>query len=123
MKSTSSNPRRIVIFGNSILLVGIAESLRINPALEVVELHSKEEKSLLNGTRPDLVIVDAAQTPSSLLAELMSFLSFMPGLPFISLHADTKQLTIHSTQQYPAVSQSDLTQVIDKLSQYLPNPN
>ncbi len=113
--------KRVIIYGDSIFLSGIAETLRTDSGLKVVEIHPRDGKMKLERSQPDIVLVDASQTSLDQLTALMLSFRSRPGLPFISLNADDKQLTVLSSQQYPAVSLPDLTQVIKNFSVPLSN--
>ena len=116
-----SDTKRVIIYGDSIFLSGIAESLRADSGLKVVEIHPQGGKINLETSEPDVVVVDASRTSQDQLAVLMALFRSKPGLPFISLDADDKQLTVLSSLQYPAVSLPDLTQVIKRYFTTLPN--
>lgn len=104
----------IAVIGSSLFLAGVAASLRCDLARQVIEITSGgEAMSGLLGHTPSLLLMDAAQSTSSQLAALMSA---CPNLPIIVLDADAQQLTIHSSQQFPAASFADLAQVIENLS-------
>lgn len=110
--------KRVIVYGDSIFLSGIAELLRADAGLEIVEIRLQGGEIKLKNSQPDVVLVDALQTSLNQISALMLSFHSRPGLPFISLNADDKQLTVLSSQQYPAVNLPNLTQVIKNF----PNP-
>jgi hypothetical protein len=112
-------PLVIAVIGNSLFLAGVAASLRrdlggIKSAWQVIEIiPDGEALSGLEGHAPNMLLVDAAQSTPDQLAALMSA---CPNRPIIALDADAQQLTIHSSQQFPAASFADLALVIENLS-------
>ena len=106
--------KRIIIYGDTIFLSGIAEILRLDSELDVTELSLKGGDMPLKNSYPDMVLVDASQISLDQIAVLMSYFPSNPGLPFISLNVEAKQLIVLSSRQYPAVNLPDLTNVIRK---------
>ena len=104
--------KRVIMYGDTIFLSGIAETLRIDSGLDVIELPLQSGDMPLKNSFPDMVLVDASQISLDQLAVLMSYFPSNPGLPFISLNVEAKQLIMLSSRQYPAVSLPDLTTVI-----------
>jgi len=108
------HPKRVIVYGDSIFLSGIAETLRADLELRVVEIQTQNSEVKLKNSQPDIVVVDSSQISLDQVSLLMLSFPSRPGLPFISLNADAKQLTVLSSQQYPAVSLPDLTQILKK---------
>lgn len=116
MVRVSINRRVTVIYGDSVFLSGIAATLRCLPELEVLELKTRGDSSLLADKCPDAVIVDAAQTTPNQMEEFMAVFPKEHSPPFLSLKADDMQLTVVFSQHYPAVNISDLTQALEKIT-------
>ncbi len=106
----------VVLYGNSVLLEGIAASLRNYEGLGVLAVPLQTDTTYLKNLHPDLVLVDASQFTPNQTEELIA--DFHTGYPppIIRLIMDSQQLTITSTQQFPAASFDDLGQVLDMIS-------
>lgn len=111
------NRRIALVYGDSVFLVGIVETLRLSADLEVMELKVCEDFSLLANKSPDVVIVDAAQTTPNQIEELMDAFPAGHSPPFLRLSADDMLLTVISAQRFPAVNVLDLTQALEKIAQ------
>ena len=108
-----------LVYGDSVFLSGVAEILRSFAQLEVVELKPHAESTLLVSKRPDVVFVDATQIAPNQVKELMELFPSSNSPLFLSLDADTMHVTVLSAQQFPAVNLSDLTQVLEKITQLI----
>lgn len=114
---TVATPRQrvVLLYGDSVFLSGVAETLRTNPALNVLEVKPQTDPPLLDSQNPDVVLMDAAQITPNQVEVLMASFSANPTPAFLRLNADIQELTVLSAQHYPAVNLSDLTQMLEKL--------
>ena len=107
--------RTVVVYGDSVLLTGIAEILHSLPELYVIERKPTAGNCPFADTQPDVVLIDAAQISLPEMEELIESFPTQPCPPFVRLSADGQQLTVHSTQHLPAVTLADLTQALEKI--------
>lgn len=110
---TSFRQRAIVIYGDSVLLEGIAESLHKRGNLTVMTVSPQIDSTYLADLHPDLVLVDASQIKLNQIEELTTAFSAEHVPPIIHLNMDSQKLTITSTQQFPAASFDDLEQALE----------
>lgn len=101
-----------VIYGDSILLRGMADILR-SLGVEVVEKQPWD--TLFSETQPKVVLLDAAQISFPQLDELIQSFTGGQSTTFIRLNAEQQHLTIHSAQCLPASDITDLTQALEKI--------
>lgn len=106
----------VVLYGNSMLLEGISESLRKHEGLDVLAVPFQTDSTYLKNLHPDLVLVDAFQFTPNQTEELIATFHEVHPPPIIRLILDSQQLTITSTQQFPAASFDDLEQALDMIS-------
>ena len=104
-----------VVYGDTIFLAGITEILRSLVGVDVVEIKPKEGDTFFTDARPDVVILDAAETSSHQMEQLIDSFPTQACPVFIRLNANEQLLTVHSTQNLPAVNMADLTQVIERI--------
>jgi hypothetical protein len=100
--------RKALIYGDSVFLKGIADTLRILPDLEVMEACPKTINTLLADARPDVVFVDAAQMTPLQAEGLLSIFTADHSPSILRLDARNGKMTVHSAQQFPAASFTDL---------------
>lgn len=110
---TSLRQRAIVIYGDSVLLEGIAESLHKRGNLTVMTVSPQIDSTYLADLHPDLVLVDASQIKLNQIEELTIAFPAEHVPPIIHLNMDSQKLTITSTQQFPAASFDDLEQALE----------
>lgn len=110
---TSFRQRAIVIYGDSVLLEGIAESLHKRGNLTVMTVSPQIDSTYLADLHPDLVLVDASQIKLNQIEELTTAFPTEHVPPIIHLNMDSQKLTITSTQQFPAASFDDLEQALE----------
>jgi hypothetical protein len=103
-----------VIYGDTLFLEGIANVLRSLPGLEVIERKPGDGQALFTGTRPDIVLIDAAQISLTQMEQLIESFPTQPAPPFARLNASQQGLTVHSMQNLPVATLADLVQVIEK---------
>ena len=111
----TSGHRIAVIYGDTLFLEGIAEILHSLPELEVIERKPAVGVCPFAETQPDVVLIDAAQISLPQMEKLIESFPTQPCPPFVRLNADKQQLTVHSTQNLPAVTLADLTQALEKI--------
>lgn len=103
--------RKVLVYGDTLFLQGIAVTLRARMDLDITEARLAPPADL----NPDVLLVDAAQTS---LAETETLLkTFAPPhtLNIVRLDADRQSLTVHSIHSRPAVCLADLTQAIEQI--------
>jgi hypothetical protein len=105
--------RKALIYGDSIFLKGIAETLRILPELEVMEACPKTINTLLADARPDVVFVDAAQMTSLQVESLLSAFPDGHSPSILRLDARNGKMTVLFAQQFPAASFTNLRQALE----------
>lgn len=104
-----------VIYGDTLFLEGIAEMLHSLPGMNVIERKPGDGETLFTGTRPDIVLIDAAQISFPQMEQLIESFPSKPCPPFVRLNANEQQLTVHSTQNLPAATFADLRRVIENI--------
>ncbi len=116
----SAKHRTILLYGDSVFIAGLGETLRAHANFDVVSVIPKPGRVALAGFQPDVVLVDAAQFSPNQVEGLMG--TFQPGKnpPFLSLNATDMCMTVVTSRQYPATNQDDLAQVLDMLSNCFP---
>ncbi len=107
--------RTAVIYGDTLFLEGIADALRSLPGLEVIERKPADGGALFTGTRPDVVLIDAAQISIPHMEQLIESFPTQPPPPFVRLNASQQGLTVHLMQNLPAATLADLAQVFEKI--------
>lgn len=111
----TSAHRMAVVYGNSILLTGIAEGLRSLHGLEVIERKPMAGQPSCAELHPNIVVLDAAQVAFHQLKELIDTFPSASSPLFVLLNADGQRMTVYSAQCLPAVTFADLAQVIEKI--------
>lgn len=111
----TSAHRTAVIYGDTLFLDGIAEILHSLPELEVIERRPADGGCPFAEIQPDVVLIDAAQISLPQMEELIKSFPARPCPPFVRLSADGQQLSVHSTQNLPAITLADLTQALEKI--------
>ena len=104
-----------MIYGDTLFLEGIAEILHSLPGLDVIEKKPTAGSCPFAETQPDVVLIDAVQIPMPEIEKLIESCPTQPCPTFIRLSADGQQLSVHSTQNLPAVTLGDLTQAHEKI--------
>ena len=107
--------RIVVIYGDTLFLEGIAEVLHSLPGMAVIERKPGDGEPFFTGTRPDIILIDAAQISYPQMEQLIESFPTKPAPPFVRLNASQQGLTVHSTQNLPAVTLADLTQALEKI--------
>ncbi len=104
---------RVVLYGSSLFIEGLEESLKVVPELEVLRLHS-DVKDLLGEARrlrPDAVFVEVGALPDEICFGLLKEL---PGLLLVALDRESSQQLVLSGQQACAETTMDLVKLILK---------
>ncbi len=102
---------RVVVYGSSLQLAGIAVSLKADQSLEVVcvDPHDPMARQSLSELSPAAIAFDLTDPPSSLDAALMYK---QPSLLLIGVDPSSNELLILSGRPQQAMSVSDLVAVI-----------
>ncbi len=107
MRAASS----VVLYGSSLLLAGIEAELRSCGQFRVVALaaNRSDAAARIGACDPDAVVFDlAAEQPDFAI----SLLRERPGLLLIGVDPSSDHLVVFSGRQAPAVTTTDLIQVI-----------
>jgi hypothetical protein len=104
-----------LIYGDSVFLEGIAETLRLRDDLQVMILKPPADPSILAVLHPDLMLVDALQITPNQMESLLSTFPVDRCPPILRVNAGKKQMIAVSAQQFPADSLNDLTYLLEKL--------
>lgn len=107
--------RTAVIYGDTLFLHGIADVLHSLPGMNVIERKPGNGETLFTGTRPDVVLIDAAQISLPQMEQLIESFPFKPRPPFVRLNASHQELTVHSMHNLPAATLADLAQMFEKI--------
>jgi len=101
--------QRVIVFGNTLVLAGIAASIGKDPGCELVAHAQPNEQPDLSALHPDVVIFDMdAMQPDfqySLAQEL-------PGLLLIGIDPETNRVLLWSGEQVTGLTSQDLAQII-----------
>jgi hypothetical protein len=102
--------RRVLIYGNSVILGSIGASLRRRPQLEVMmcePLHGDLQP--IEALDPDVVLFDVASTPAEALFPLLESRSSMV---LIGVSPDVNLVKVWSGRQLREMSLVELTEII-----------
>ncbi len=104
---------RVVVYGSSVHMAGIAVSLKADQNLEVVcvDPHSPSARRSLSELSPAAIAFDLIDPPPSLDVGL---LHEHPGLLLIGVDPNSNELLVLSSQQKRAVAVVDLLKVIQR---------
>jgi hypothetical protein len=108
----SENQRRVILYGDSLILAGVRASLETCPDLQILLLDPSQDKPLeaIRACCPAAFVFerDAVQpdVPLSLLQQ--------PDLLLIGINPETHQALVWSGRQEPAVVAADLLSIIHK---------
>jgi hypothetical protein len=108
--------RRIVLFGNSVIVGTVGASLRLSPQYEVVTpeppLPGARELAAL---KPDVVLFDLE---AFLPQAAFSLLESCPNLMLIGVSPDKNQVRMWTGRELKELSTQDLIKVINEESNY-----
>lgn len=104
---------RVVVYGSSLNMAGIAASLKGDAGLEVVRIdsHSPAFQQRLNELDPAVIAFDLSDPSSGLDVRL---LRQRPGLLLVGVDSASDELLILSSQQERVVAMADLLRVIQR---------
>ena len=105
--------RRLVLYGRSLFLAGVAASIKQHPELEV---------QLLDSTLPDALHRAKAMCPDTIVFDLqtidpsfaLSFLQEQPGVILLGLDLASDKLITLSSQQSTLYTMDDLVRLIER---------
>jgi hypothetical protein len=117
----NEQPRRVIVYGDSLILEGVRASLHKCPGLEVLVLHQPPEKlpDELRGYCPAILIFDMEAIQPEFLLSLFQ----QPGLLLIGIDPETHQALVWSGRHAAAVGAADLVQVIVGAGPADPSPD
>ncbi len=101
--------RRIVLYGNSVIMGSIGTSLRRSARFDVTTLPQPPQQEL-QALNPDVILFDLEAANSEFA---FSLLESRPGLLLIGISPDTNLVKVWSGQQLRELSTSDLLRIID----------
>jgi hypothetical protein len=102
---------KVILYGNSLFIVGVEASLRHRDGLEVIQIDATLPGAgqRLHALCPDAIIFDLASPD---LEFVLPFLREHFGLPLIGLDISSNTVIVLSSQQHMALTADDLAQVI-----------
>ena len=104
--------RRIVLYGNSVILGSVGASLRNLTNLEVISLAVPlPQKSELTAMAADVIFFDLEATRSEVFFPL---LEKCPGLLLVGVSPDSNLVRLWSGRQLCELSTRDVLQIIDE---------
>jgi hypothetical protein len=102
--------RKVLVYGDSLFLKGIAVTLRARMDFDVMETQS----ALPAHFDPDVLLVDGAQTSFEETDTLLKTFSPTHIPNMVRLDTSGQSLTIYSIHNLPAVDLTDLAQAMEK---------
>jgi hypothetical protein len=108
--------RAVLIYGDSIFLTGISETLRVRGNWRVSNLAPQADFAMVLALHPDLILVDAQQFTLTQTEQFMATFPDGHSPPIFRLSLDAQRLTVLSSQQFPATSLDDLVQALETIS-------
>ncbi len=106
----NGNRRRVILYGNTLILQGVRASLANCAGLEVIVVDQPAQVSPeeLAAYCPAVVIFDMSVMQPQLLLGLFQ----QPGLLLVGMNSETHQALVWSGRQAAAVNAADLVQVL-----------
>lgn len=106
--------RTVLLYGSSLLIAGMAVSLRDRPDLRVmwVETTSADGACQFAELRPDAIVVDRTDGSSTDLPDLAHLLETYPGTLIVGLDLTSREVTLLSSHQQSVSRIEDLADVI-----------
>lgn len=102
--------RRVLLYGNSIILGSIGAGLRRSARLEVTACESPPgDPLLLESLQPDIVLFDSEATPAE---ALFPILESHPSILLIGVSPDVNLVKVWSGRQLREMSIVELTEII-----------
>ena len=103
--------KQILLYGNSLILGSVGDSLRRFPQFEVTTLlPPTKEKQKLNSLKPDILLFDLATTRPE---DVFSLVESNPNLQVIGISPDINLVKVWSVREMREVSMQDLLQVLN----------
>ncbi|MBI5964576.1 MAG: hypothetical protein HY863_13945 [Chloroflexi bacterium] len=100
--------KKILLYGNSILIAGLASKLGQVEGLEVTQM---EEGDLGNPLDVNMIAVDLRDAKTS---QALPVLCAVPGVLLVGMDAITNTLTVLTSQSHTAQSMQDVLEVLKK---------
>jgi hypothetical protein len=102
--------RRVLLYGNSIILGSIGAGLRQSDALEVTACESPiEDPNLLDSLQPDIILFDSEATQAE---GLLPLLESYPSVLLIGVSPDVNLVRVWSGHQLREMSLKALVEII-----------
>lgn len=104
--------KKVLLYGNSILIAGLASKLQEMPGLAVERWQDEDSaglERLKNSPVPDLIIADLRDAKTS---QALSTLCALPGVTLVGLDALTNTLTTLTSQSQPARSMQEVLELL-----------
>ena len=106
------NARMVLLYGQSLLLSGVAASLAESPGLQVARATTWAAAGrLLAGQAPEVLIFDLTNVSES---QILPLLFANPGLLLIGMDPECNQAMLVSGQPIRAYTTQDLVQLIQR---------
>jgi hypothetical protein len=108
----NGNQRRVILYGDSLILEGVRANLEARPDFEILVLDRPLDRPQeeLHHLCPAAVIFDMLATRPDFLLSLVQ----QPGLLLIGIDPETQQALVWSGKQAAAVGVADLIRIIQK---------
>lgn len=102
--------RRIILYGDSLILEGVRAELAGNPVLEVIMLDHPLDKPAeeLRTLNPSVIIFDQGALQSDFPLAMLQ----QPDLLLIGINPETHQAMVWSGRQAAAVAAADLIEIL-----------
>jgi hypothetical protein len=102
---------RVVLYGSSLYMAGLAASLKTNPSLNVIHIHagSPAFEHCRQAQVPAAFVFDLGEMSADLA---LSQLRACPGLMLIGVDAASEDILVLSGQRARALTMNDLAQLI-----------
>ena len=101
--------KKILLYGNSILIAGLTSKLEQVAGLEVE--FAKEDGDLGDLSGLDMIVVDLRDSKTS---QVLPRLCTAPGILLVGMDAITNTLTVLTSQSHPAHSMQDVLEALKK---------
>jgi hypothetical protein len=99
--------RKILLYGNSILIAGLTSKLLQVEGWEVLQMEHGEPDDLISAV--DIVVADLRDVKTS---QALPMLCAIPGVLLVGMDAFTNTLTVLTGQSHPAHSMQDVLDVL-----------
>lgn len=107
--ATTKTTKKILLYGNSILIAGLTSKLEQVKGLEMTQAEEDGDLSDLSGL--DMIVVDLRDSKTSLS---LPRLCTAPGVLLVGMDAITNTLTVLTGQNHPAHSMQDVLEALKK---------